>query len=211
MRRIYVDILDRLEQRGWDRLDQAGPPSPPGAKHGWCSWPPGIERYPPYPSDMRRLTNHRTGRGSGGKSSTGTIHIIGGGLAGLACGVALTHGGCRVVLHEATRHAGGRCRSYQDAHLGRRLDNGNHLLLSGNHNARRFLNMTGGAAHMSVARRAIYPFFDLRDGARWIIHPNRGVIPWWVFCRTRRCAKQPPRRLSGFAQAGPGLVSGHSE
>ena len=44
-----------------------------------------------------------------------------------------------VVVHEATAFAGGRCRSYHDATLGMTIDNGNHLLLSGNHAARAYL------------------------------------------------------------------------
>jgi len=38
----------------------------------------------------------------------------------------------RVALYESSQHAGGRCRSYLDGELGVRIDNGNHLLLSGN-------------------------------------------------------------------------------
>ena len=40
--------------------------------------------------------------------------------------------GVPVVLSEAARQAGGRCRSYIDAELGMTIDNGNHLVLSGN-------------------------------------------------------------------------------
>ena len=61
-----------------------------------------------------------------------TIHIIGAGLAGLSAAVDLTGRGETVVVHEATRFAGGRCRSYHDAAIGMTIDNGNHLLLSGN-------------------------------------------------------------------------------
>ena len=62
----------------------------------------------------------------------GTIHVVGAGLAGLAAALKLAAGGRRVVLHEASRHAGGRCRSYHDPALGMVIDNGNHLVLSGN-------------------------------------------------------------------------------
>ena len=59
-------------------------------------------------------------------------HIVGAGVAGLAAAVALAREGRAVTLHEASGRAGGRCRSYDDARLGCRVDNGNHLLLSGN-------------------------------------------------------------------------------
>ena len=63
---------------------------------------------------------------------TATIHIIGAGLAGLSAGLQLAGHGEHVVVHEATAFAGGRCRSYHDASVGMTIDNGNHLLLSGN-------------------------------------------------------------------------------
>jgi phytoene dehydrogenase-like protein len=59
-----------------------------------------------------------------------TVHVIGAGLAGLSAAVKLAGQGDRVVVHEATAFAGGRCRSYHDASVGMTIDNGNHLLLS---------------------------------------------------------------------------------
>ena len=61
-----------------------------------------------------------------------TTHIIGAGLAGLSAAVELTARGHSVLVHEATTVAGGRCRSYYDNSVGMTIDNGNHLLLSGN-------------------------------------------------------------------------------
>ena len=62
-----------------------------------------------------------------------TVHIIGAGLAGLSAAVRLIGKGERVHVYEATAQAGGRCRSYHDLTIGMTIDNGNHLLLSGNH------------------------------------------------------------------------------
>ena len=69
----------------------------------------------------------------------GTVHVVGAGLAGLSAAVALAERGARVVVHEAAKQAGGRCRSYYDPTLGLTIDNGNHLLLSGNTAALGFL------------------------------------------------------------------------
>ena len=41
--------------------------------------------------------------------------------------------GAIVAVYDAASQAGGRCRSYFDQTLGMMIDNGNHLLLSGNH------------------------------------------------------------------------------
>ena len=70
---------------------------------------------------------------------TATVHIIGAGLAGLSAALKLTAQRKTVVVHEATAFAGGRCRSYHDASVGMTIDNGNHLLLSGNHAALDYL------------------------------------------------------------------------
>ena len=66
---------------------------------------------------------------------SGRVHVIGAGLAGLSAALALTAAGRAVTVWEAGPAAGGRCRSYLDRELGIRVDNGNHLLLSGNTDA----------------------------------------------------------------------------
>ena len=77
-------------------------------------------------------------------ASAGCVHVVGAGLAGLAAAVALADAGHSVILYEAAPHAGGRCRSYFDAELGCRIDNGNHLLLAGNRAALDYLDRIGG-------------------------------------------------------------------
>src|ERR1700733_2025332 len=84
----------------------------------------------------------RAGMSAHGNSAS-RVHVVGAGLAGLAAAAALAVAGWRVALYETTDHAGGRCRSYFDAELGVRLDNGNHLLLSGNESALAYLRLIG--------------------------------------------------------------------
>ena len=79
-------------------------------------------------------------------SKSGTIHIIGAGLAGLAAAIRLTQAHRTVVVHEATAYAGGRCRSYHDSATDMLIDNGTHLLLSGNHAALSFVGTIGSSA-----------------------------------------------------------------
>ncbi|MGQ9368435.1 hydroxysqualene dehydroxylase HpnE [Azospirillum sp. A39] len=110
----------------------------------------------------------------------GVVHVVGAGLAGLACALRLAESGRRVVVHEAAPQAGGRCRSFFDRRLGRTLDNGSHLVLSGNRALVDFLRRTGG--RMDELRPAAYPFLDRRTGERWILRPG-GL---WPFDPARR-------------------------
>ena len=113
-------------------------------------------------------------------------HVVGAGLAGLAAAVSLARAGRAVTLHEAGGRAGGRCRSYPDARLDRLIDNGNHLLLSGNRSAMRYLADIGSADALVGPASACFPFLDLRTGRRWTLRPNRGRLPWWPLRSGRR-------------------------
>jgi protoporphyrinogen oxidase len=104
----------------------------------------------------------------------GTVHIIGAGLAGLSAALNLTQQGRSVVVHEATAFAGGRCRSYHDAAVGMTIDNGNHLLLSGNHAALAYLRDIGAADRLVGPSHAEFSFVDLASGERWTLRFNDG-------------------------------------
>lgn len=118
-----------------------------------------------------------------------TVHIAGAGLAGLACAVRLAEAGRRVVLYESAPQAGGRCRSFHDATLDRRVDNGSHMVLSGNRSLLDYARRTGGASALDVVRPAAFPFLDLRDGRRWTL--KLGGL--WLF--------DPARRVPGTTAA----------
>ncbi|MCJ2107983.1 hydroxysqualene dehydroxylase HpnE [Methylobacterium sp. E-041] len=116
-----------------------------------------------------------------------TVHVVGAGLAGLSAAVSLAERGARVVVHEAAKQAGGRCRSYYDPTLGLELDNGNHLLLSGNADALEFLKRVGAPDDaLTGPDEAAFPFADLKTGERWTLRPNAGRVPWWVLSKARR-------------------------
>ncbi|MGA3003106.1 MAG: hydroxysqualene dehydroxylase HpnE [Acetobacteraceae bacterium] len=130
------------------------------------------------------------------------VHVIGAGLAGLSAAITATGTGRAVSLYEATAAGGGRCRSYFDAELGMRLDNGNHLLLSGNTSAFAYIDEIGARDCFTGPRNPIFPFMDLKTGRKWTLRPNRGRIPWWVLFADRRVprttASEYPRiRLLG--------------
>jgi hydroxysqualene dehydroxylase len=115
-----------------------------------------------------------------------SVHVIGAGLAGLAAACALTDRGHHVVLFEAAKAAGGRARSYVDPVLGCRIDNGNHLLLSGNIAALSYLHRIGAARSLAGPAEPVFPFIDLPSGRSWRLHLNQGRFPWWIFSSSRR-------------------------
>ncbi|APH60445.1 Phytoene desaturase [Granulibacter bethesdensis] len=120
--------------------------------------------------------------------SSPMFHIVGGGLAGLSAALDLAERGQSVTLYESSRQAGGRCRSYFDKELGCRIDNGNHLLLSGNRAAHGFLQRIGASDSLSGPGRPLFPFADLTDGSFWSVQPGLGRLPLWLLKRQARVA-----------------------
>ncbi|MEA2871865.1 MAG: hydroxysqualene dehydroxylase, partial [Hyphomicrobiales bacterium] len=94
------------------------------------------------------------------------VHVIGAGLSGLAAAVRLSERGARVVVHEAMQQAGGRARSYYDAATDLVIDNGNHLLLSGNHAAMAYVRALGSEAGLVGPPHADFAFMELASGER---------------------------------------------
>lgn len=119
-------------------------------------------------------------------ASSDRVHVIGAGLAGLAAATRLARAGWQVTLYEAAQQAGGRCRSYVDAELGCRIDNGNHLVVSGNLAAMAYISEIGAQATFATQDKAVFPFVDLAMNERWQVRPTEGRIPWWLFVPSRR-------------------------
>lgn len=129
---------------------------------------------------------------------TGRVHVIGGGLSGLAAAVSLASGGRAVTVWEQAGQAGGRCRSFFDDGLQRTIDNGNHLVLSGNRSLQAYLRTIGALDRLSGPERAAFPFIDLASGERWTVRPGAGRVPWWVLSAARRI---PQTRLREYLAA----------
>jgi squalene-associated FAD-dependent desaturase len=115
-----------------------------------------------------------------------TVHIIGAGISGLAAAVRLANANYKVHLHEATQQAGGRCRSYFDAQTNLTIDNGNHLLLSGNRHALAYAKSIGTEAGLVGPKHAQFPFVDVTTGQRWLLDLGDGRLPLWLFDESRR-------------------------
>lgn len=140
---------------------------------------------------------------------TGRIHVVGAGLAGLACATRLAQRGHRVALYEATDHAGGRCRSWHDSALDRIIDNGNHLILGANAACFAYLDRVGGRDGLVAIDPVQLPFLNLTDGQLWSLRPGSGPLPLWLADPDRRV---PGSRLRDYltmlklALAGPNAI-----
>jgi squalene-associated FAD-dependent desaturase len=121
-----------------------------------------------------------------------TTHIIGAGLAGLAAALHAPN----PVIYESGPACGGRARSYFDRELGCRIDNGNHLLLSGNRATMAYLDRVGARHTLGGPGAPVFPFIDVRTGTRWTVRPNAGRLPWWVLSSARGV---PGARLRDYA------------
>jgi len=130
------------------------------------------------------------------------VHVIGAGLAGLSAAVRLTQAGIPVTVHEATRQAGGRCRSYDDAATGMHIDNGTHLLLSGNLSAVSYLNAIGVTPDFAPAD---FRFVDGATGESWVLRLGDGNLPGWIFDAGRRV---PKTSLFDYLKLLPLLIGG---
>ncbi|MDC0033027.1 hydroxysqualene dehydroxylase HpnE [Alphaproteobacteria bacterium] len=136
----------------------------------------------------------------------GTIHVIGAGIAGLSCAVRCAQSGHAIVLYEAAPRAGGRCRSFEDEGLGCTIDNGNHLVLSGNNATKVYLNDIGGNRSVREVNPARFPFvepnqkksYDLlpymksNGELHWEFRPGSSFLPFWLMMPNRRVPETRP-------------------
>ncbi|MBL4619120.1 MAG: FAD-dependent oxidoreductase [Marinicaulis sp.] len=136
------------------------------------------------------------------------VHIIGAGLSGLAAAVRLVENGVAVTIYESAGQAGGRCRSFYDKHLECDIDNGNHLIMSGNKSALSFLKRIGSQDPLTGPPFAMYPFVDVKSGHRWTVRINEGPIPFWVFDKQWRV---PDTKVFDYVKAGAIALAGNDK
>lgn len=134
---------------------------------------------------------------------TGKVHIIGAGLAGLSAAVRLASAGVRVALYEATKVAGGRCRSFYDQTLQAIVDNGSHVVLGANPAVFEHLESIEVRDRLtSINPTGTIPFYDLQEDERWSLDPGQSQVPWWML----NSDKRPPKtHLWGYLR-GLGLM-----
>lgn len=83
-----------------------------------------------------------------GKVQDRDVLVVGAGLAGLGCALALARAGLRVIVFESENVAGGRAGSIDDPATGDRVDLGPHVLLSEYRNMLQLLQELGTAEHV---------------------------------------------------------------
>jgi hydroxysqualene dehydroxylase len=135
-----------------------------------------------------------------GSNNRRRAFVIGAGLSGLAAATRLAARGVAVTLYEAAGQAGGRCRSYYDPALDQVIDNGNHLVLSGNGAVARYLERIGARGVLAGPRRAVFSFVDLKTDTHWVLRLNGGPLPWWITSKSRRVPGTKPGDYMAYAR-----------
>ena len=118
------------------------------------------------------------------------------GLAGLRAAVRLSCGLQRRCVHEARGPPAGAAVPTDDQRSASTIDNGNHLVLSGNQATLAYLDAIGARGARRPPRPS-FAFVDLTTGERWL-RPNDGPIPWWILDPRRRT---PGHRLARISRA----------
>jgi squalene-associated FAD-dependent desaturase len=133
------------------------------------------------------------------------VYVVGAGLAGLSAAAILAARGVAVEVLEGAPQAGGRCRSYFDPAMDGVIDNGNHLMLSGNRAVHDYLKRIGAKDALVGPPRAEFDFIDLQDNDCWRLRPNEGSVPWWI---TRKSRRVPGTHPADYAKYAPLLWAG---
>lgn len=101
-----------------------------------------------------------------------TVHIVGAGLAGLSAAIYCLRAGQKTALYESAPHAGGRCRSFFDSVLERVIDNGSHLILSGNTALAEYLEIIGAQAEITTPAQDGILLLDPDANESWTVKPT---------------------------------------
>jgi squalene-associated FAD-dependent desaturase len=96
--------------------------------------------------------------------------VVGGGWAGCAAAADLAARGHRVVLFESARTLGGRARCVE--HGGKRLDNGQHILLGAYSETLRLIKMVGIDSRQAMLRLPLQMRYPANSGGMDFVAPR---------------------------------------
>ncbi len=85
----------------------------------------------------------------------------------------------------------GRCRSFYDGLLDMVIDNGNHLVLSGNAAVTRYMRKIGAADRLTGPGRPEFHFLDRKRDRRWVFRPDEGRFPGGSSMQDAGCRGRP--------------------
>ncbi|TFZ05979.1 FAD-dependent oxidoreductase [Ramlibacter henchirensis] len=92
--------------------------------------------------------------------------VVGAGVAGLRCAMALADAGMKVLVLEAAPHAGGRASSWTDETTGLQVDTGPHVVSSEHRNFMAMLKRVGTAEQVLWQRRPLITLHDAKGVLR---------------------------------------------
>src|SRR4051812_34129696 len=101
---------------------------------------------------------------AGAVESVADAVVVGGGIAGLTCGVGLASRGLQVVVLEAHHSAGGRARSWLDEKTGDVVQLGPHVIGSHYMNMLRLMDILGTRDRIVWQEKGV--LFTMVDGRR---------------------------------------------
>jgi len=115
------------------------------------------------------------GRGESVVTPARDVLIAGGGVAGLACALALADSGLRVAVFEQAERLGGRASSWTDAHTGDVIDIGPHVVTSEHRNWLALLRRLGTESEVCWQPQPLITLLD--GGKRLRMHASRLPTP----------------------------------
>jgi squalene-associated FAD-dependent desaturase len=104
------------------------------------------------------------------------VVVVGAGVAGLRCALALADAGLRVMVLEASPHAGGRAASWADEVTGQQVDIGPHVVSTEHRNFLAMLSRLGTADQIQWQRSPLITLVDGRGTLR--MPPTFGLAPF---------------------------------
>jgi len=132
------------------------------------------------------------------------VHVIGGGLAGLAAAVGCAMQGTDVALYESAPRLGGRCATFVDRRLGISIDNGTHVVIGTNSATMRYLAAIGSLGTLVPEPSGKILMRDIRTGDCF---PATSRLSWrdaiGVLKLAIASSQTPPTRALSASRAVP--------